>query len=330
MKVHLIVVLVAMFAQLTVTLSLLALPYITHRDLLFGVPVPNGFRETETGRSVLKSFRLWIAVPGAASLLAMILLPYPLLHVIVLFTTAVIGVATFVAMNRRLKPFAIQPPLVHQVELTPSERLPWFTWLGILPLFLLAGCAAYLHAHWDQIPLRYPVHFDLNGNPNRWSDRTTRGVYGPLILGGEFSLVLFGMVLAGWYGSRRSDPMRKPMIIVMLAVEATMALMFSFPPLRLAGGIAIPIPAMIFGPMLILIPAMYYAYKKSIEPRDPIDPTPNECWKGGMIYYNANDAALFVPRRDGLGFTVNLANRWSWLLYGGWLLAIASMPFVLR
>lgn len=243
--------------------------------------------------------------------------------------TAFLGVAAFVATNRRLKPFAVQPPMVRRAELASPESLPWFTWLGFLPLLLLAGAAAYLAAHWDQIPLRYPVHYDLHGNPNRWSNRTIRGVYGPLILGGEFAIVLFGMALAGWYGSRRSDPMRKPMIIVMLAVEATIALAFSITPLKLAAGIPIPLWLLAAGPFLILIPAMWYAYRKSIEPRDPIDPTPNECWKGGMFYYNPHDAALFVPRRDGMGFTVNLANRWSWLIYGAWLAAIASIPFVI-
>jgi uncharacterized membrane protein len=47
-----------------------------------------------------------------------------------------------------------------------------------------------------------------------------------------------------------------------------------------------------------------------------VDPTPNECWKGGMIYYNPNDAALFVARRDSVGFTFNMANPWSWVMFG--------------
>ena len=59
-----------------------------------------------------------------------------------------------------------------------------------------------------------------------------------------------------------------------------------------------------------------YLIKKSNDPRAPVDPTPNECWKGGMIYYNPNDAALFVARRDGVGFTANMANPWSWVMLG--------------
>src|ERR1700683_367041 len=150
---------------------------------------------------------------------------------------AVVGMAAFVMQNRKLKPFAIQPPLVRETTLGPPEPLPWFTWLGILPLLLLGGVAMYLHSHWYQIPARYPVHFTLDGTPNRWADRTFRGVYGPLLLGGELALWLFALVLAGWYGARRSEPMRKPALVVMLIVEWTIALLFGALPLKLGIGI---------------------------------------------------------------------------------------------
>jgi uncharacterized membrane protein len=106
------------------------------------------------------------------------------------------------------------------------------------------------------------------------------------------------------------------------------ALLFGAIPLKLTGVVAIPTPVMALGPLALLLPAMAYALHESNKPRDP-DPTPNECWRGGIIYYNPNDAALFVQRRDGMGFTVNLANRWSWAIYGSLLLVLASLPVVL-
>jgi uncharacterized membrane protein len=257
----------------------------------------------------------------------MVFLRSPLFDVCAVLVTAVVGIAAFVAQNRELKPFAIQPALARQTTLGPPEPLPWFTWLGTLPLPFLACAAMYLHSHWNQIPARYPVHFGLDGTPNRWADRTVRGVYGPLILGGEFTVWLFALALAGWYGSRRSEPMRKPAMVMMLTVEWMIALIFAAVPLKLAGGIVIPTPAMALGPLVLLIPAMAYAVHESNKPRDP-DPTPNECWRGGIIYYNPNDAALFVQRRDGIGFTVNLGNRWSWAIYGSLLLVLAG-PFLL-
>ncbi len=330
MTFHSGVVLGLALVQLFVAAAMLAIPYLTNRNLLFGVPVPPEFRSTETGRKALNVFRLSIVIPTLAGLAGMILLPASAFIVLGILVTPVAGAAAFVALNRKLKPFAIQPSLVRQTTLGPPEPLPWFVWLGLGPLLMLAGVAAYLHAHWDQIPLRYPVHFDINGTPNRWAERSVGGVYGFLIFGGELALLLFGMTLAGWYGSRRSDSMRKPALVVMLAAESIVALFPALIPLQTAAGLRIPIPLMIVLPLVLLLPALAYAAHESNKPRDPIDPTPNECWKGGIIYYNPNDAALFVQRRDGMGFTINFGNRRCWLLYAGLVLVLASGPLVMQ
>ena len=69
----------------------------------------------------------------------------------------------------------------------------------------------------------------------------------------------------------------------------------------------------------------------SPDARDGIlgDATPDAGWKGGFVYYNADDPALLVERRMGIGWTLNMANRWSWLILGATALAIV-MSNVLR
>lgn len=39
-------------------------------------------------------------------------------------------------------------------------------------------------------------------------------------------------------------------------------------------------------------------------------------WKAGLIYFNRDDAALFVPKRTGLGWTLNFAQPGAWLTLG--------------
>jgi uncharacterized membrane protein len=36
-------------------------------------------------------------------------------------------------------------------------------------------------------------------------------------------------------------------------------------------------------------------------------------WKWGFIYYNLNDNKVLVPKRYGIGWTLNFANRWSYV-----------------
>ena len=144
--------------------------------------------------------------------------------------------------------------------------------------------------------MRYPIHFDITGTPNRWANKTVPGVYGLLVFAAQFALFFWVMMWAAWYGTRRSDSMRRPMMLIMLAGEATVSLIVGLIPLHTAAGFHISVLGML-SPVLLLFAAIAYAVHESNQPRDP-DPTPNECWTAGMFYYNPKDAALFVQRRD--------------------------------
>ena len=54
---------------------------------------------------------------------------------------------------------------------------------------------------------------------------------------------------------------------------------------------------------------------------------PDSAWKGSF-YSNANDPALLVPKRFGIGYTLNFGNPWSWAVLAFVLLMVA-VPFVL-
>lgn len=310
--------LIGIVAQLLTGLCVFALPNITRREILFGVIVPDGFRSSPPGLRAVRVFRAAVAASTLAGAGALLLLegrPFFRVLAIAPLVTAAVALVAFVAQNRRLKPFAVPLRAVRELDLTPeSEHLPWYAWTGLIPLMVLAAAALYLYTHWNRIPETYPIHWGLDGRPNGWAHRTFHGVYGPLLFGASFSVWLFAFTLATWYGSRRSEPLRKPMMLPMLAVEWMVSLLF--------GGVSL---SSLIGPKFAMIglaflPAVFasivYLVKKSNEPRALLDPTPAECWKGGMIYYNPDDAAVFVGRRDGVGLTSNMANPWSWVIIG--------------
>ena len=84
----------------------------------------------------------------------------------------------------------------------------------------------------------------------------------------------------------------------------------------------------VLGPIIFIVPSFAAMAHAVAEPGEKIEPTPNECWKAGMIYYNPNDSALFVERRAGLGYTFNFGNRWSWVLSLGLLLIVGTAPLL--
>jgi len=309
---------------------LFELPNMTRRELLFAVPVPPGFRESRAGRHSIRMFRLVIVAVVAAAAGALLLFPTRLLNAtagampIAILLAAGIG---FRWQNRALAAAAVQVTRPREAEITVApEYLPWFAWLGAGPLVILAAAGTWLYLHWDRIPARFPVHFDAAGQANRWAERTIKGVYGPLFFGAELCGWVLILALAGWFGSRRSRS-RSVMLGGMIAVEYLLGLVFGL--ISVQALLGIPVWAIALAPMAILIPLVIVLTNKMSEPWEPMDPTPNECWKGDVLYYNPNDAALFVEKRDVLGYTLNFANPRSWLLLLALALVIASAPFIM-
>ena len=54
---------------------------------------------------------------------------------------------------------------------------------------------------------------------------------------------------------------------------------------------------------------------------------PDEAWRG-IFYINRNDPALFVPKRFGIGYTLNFGNSWSWAVLA-LILIVVALPFIL-
>jgi hypothetical protein len=51
---------------------------------------------------------------------------------------------------------------------------------------------------------------------------------------------------------------------------------------------------------------------------------PEVGWKG-IFYSNPDDPALFVPKRFGIGYTLNFGNPWSWVVLA-LILAMVALP----
>jgi uncharacterized membrane protein len=322
---------ITLVPHIVMSVLMFAIPHLTRREVLFGLVVPPDFRSQPEARSAIRSFRLAVAIPaliGAVSI-PLLISRFVAVGILAPMITIAAGFTSFVMQNRRLARFAVTPEPIRELELSDEpERLPWFAWLGFAPLLFLGAVAMYLHANWDRIPERRPVHWGLDGQPNRWVDRSVQGVYGPLILAAEMMLWLFGFALAIWYGSRRSEPLRKPALTVFLVLQWVLAV--TIPGSALQSMLGIPVQVLVAVPIAIIAFTVVYLIKKNRQSIGPVDPTPRECWKGGILYYNPNDPVLFVGRRDGAGFTLNIANPWSWVVIGSPLLILGLQALTMH
>jgi len=74
-----------------------------------------------------------------------------------------------------------------------------------------------------------------------------------------------------------------------------------------------------------------WSIRKGFSPaaRDVVpEPVSDAYWKAGMFYYNPSDPSIFVSKRVGIGYTMNFANKVTWVVLVGMLL-IALLPALL-
>jgi uncharacterized membrane protein len=299
---------------------MLLVPHFSPRRYFFGITVPPDFRNTEPARRAMREYHGWV---GAAICAAIALLRWPS---IAPFFAPLLIVATacieFLRMRARIRPYAAPsaPPDPH----IDGGHLPGWMALAAVPYAVLLLVAAYLRAHWDEIPARFPVHWGANGEPNGWSEKTVRGVYGPLMFGAGISLLMLMLALGTWYGSRPSR-MRKPMLAIL--ISATYVLTYAFTMVSL-------LPLIHVGPLALMVPILAYvvvviAWSFKLNAENEGEPTPDARWIGGAIYYNPGDPAIFVQKRFGVGYTINFGNHRSWLYLGLFLAGLFGLIFLL-
>jgi uncharacterized membrane protein len=309
---------------------MLLLPHISPRRYFFAITVPSAFRSSNGGRA---SLRRYYAAVVCSVVIAVVLLVRidqwsgALLPVVAMLAPAMLGMLAFLVERNQVA--KASPPVgdVRVVELSSDDdHLPRWIALVLPPFVCPVAAAAWLRERWNEIPARFPIHWNGHNVADRWTDKTPRAVYGPLLFGGGMILVLILLTLAMFYGSRRGRQ-RNAIVKMMVAAIYFVALLFS--------AISI-LPVAPFSPSLLLVPGLLFPALLIVwvirvlrDPSMPVDQTPDNCWYLGSIYVNANDPAIFVQKRIGFGYTINMGNRLAWLLMGGFVAAIVALVLTL-
>ncbi len=309
---------------------MLLVPHFSSPRYLFAVTVPAGFRASEPGRAAIRRYHWWVvrAIAASAVIVATMAQSWPDLAVVLAMLPAIAGVASFLRERSKLQGYAAPPPGVREADLAPDgDHLPRWIALALVPLALPLAAAAYLRAHWSEIPERFPVHWGAAGEPNRWAGKTPAAVYGPLLSGAGMMLFLLLLGLAIFYGSRRA-PQRTAILKILVACVYFLG--FIFTGVGLMPVVRVPIAAFLVATFLFAAAVIAWGYKIVTDPAQPVEATLDQYWYLGSIYCNPQDPAIFVQKRIGFGYTINFGNRMSWLLLGSFLAGMLGLVRVAR
>jgi uncharacterized membrane protein len=329
--------------------ALLPLMGLPKRGVLFGVTVPLEYAAGAEAKAAVRRYRANAGAVALAAVVAVLVVfalaqllgkPWmlPVATIVAIVSMLVGGLLLWQSERRRMQAHAILVPLERTAELMP-QRHTGGLWASAAALLPLAAEAVWLRAHWEMIPARWPQHWDAYGHVNGWGTRSG-GVFFPLVFGA--CIVALMTCVAGFIATAPGPQSKQRRLVLapLAGLSWVMAGTFcgiGLLPLRhnLSVGVIVALVVALVCATLGVV--VWLAWRSGITNTGPsaapYDGTPDAMWRGGLIYYNPGDAAVIVPKRYGLGWTLNFARPVTWVYIGGMvvvLVLLTVMPVLLR
>jgi uncharacterized membrane protein len=354
-----ILVVSSLFPWAAMAVTALITPRLTRPDLFFAVTVKPTFRLSPEGSEILRQYTRIVLIVALMGLLPLgFLESSPPLFLLGLMGPIAVELAgcfgAFLVARRRTMPYHVEPTAEREAVITPRRvTLPGGLLAQAGPFLILAVICICLGMNWDRIPARIPIHWGAAGMPNGWAAKTPPSVFGTVAIGFLTCLLLAGLCLALTRGVRRiyssgragvrEEKFVRAISYFLLGMEYWLALLMgSLGLAALRPDPRAPLPAfwpILIGQTIIVGSIFVLAWrmgqggwrldkeKEALSAdRPPVgDRTPDECWKLGVFYFNRDDAAVFVEKRFGVGWTLNFGNPRSWWVIGALLAFILAM-----
>jgi len=318
-----------------------AMPRFSRPDILFAVTVPDAFVRG-AGRALLSRYRLVVWCGAAAALAIALVLPAAsfaterraFVMMAVVAGNMIVSASAWLWAHRTARPHAVPDSDTRVASLVPRDTsLPGGALFAGGPFAILLATAVLVSTQLDQVP--------TNSKP--------LGPFGTLAMGAVYVAMMLTLAMSLARRTRQiamenpaaaaEQRFRRVNVLVLVLAGYGMAIMMSTVTLE-----AIPSFAGTLSPRLwiVMLPIMLFNFgvafwmfrvgqggHRSVastarEVRG--DATPDHAWKvGGLFYFNPNDPAIWVEKRVGLGYTLNIGNAGAWLLIGMMLLPMVAM-----
>lgn len=323
---------------------LAAIPTIMPPGLPLGVRVPQAHASDSVIAMAVRRFRwqlviAWL-VTAAVTLgfslsgLAAFAIIVPVLLNICLGLLALVLSRRLITSAKRDANWFAGVPVRVSAEITPvAYHHPPLIW-SALAAIVLATATAVMVGLYPTLPNPIPIHYAFDGTPNGWAPKSTWSVFGVLMIGTAVVALLTGLsFVAAQFSARpqsddteaqatlRTRVQRKLLTSLLCQLSFVIAIGISaiaLGPHLLPGakwatsGAAIGMVALI---VVVVISVVGRAARQlrpansRIEPSRRPDAADDDAhWKGGILYINRNDPAFMVPKRFGIGWTINLGH----------------------
>ncbi|MFJ3388743.1 MULTISPECIES: DUF1648 domain-containing protein [unclassified Lysinibacillus] len=337
-------------------------PYLARKTTVFGVSIPEPYVQHQQLLIFKKHYSMMVGSIAVACLIAQILLlftsiqeeQFVLLSFVLLYVVLLIAAGLYMFYHIKTKKLKKQEnweahvKTVYVMDLSFRDRdevlSPTFF---ALPIIITLALITFTYMNYNAIPDVFATHWNAAGEIDGRTEKTWLSVIVmPLILLGtqiSFFIISIGMKSAKIqlsaqakdasvnrelnqrkYGSWYLAAINYSMTIVLVVLHYTTVILknqtapYFFP-------LFIVFMIVSLGGLILFI----WKLSNSNERFDDLHTNETAAaddryWKWGIVYINKNDPSLLVQKKYGVGWTVNLANKWSYII-----LLVIFLPILL-
>ena len=204
--------------------------------------------------------------------------------------------------------------------------------LCAIPLVITLLVCIYTASKYNSMPDIIPTHWGISGEPDAYSQKSFFTVFGVIFMSILAGLIIyFSSILSLKTRAKLNtdnvneskklhlDYLNK-MSITFLLLNLSIALLFIESLIAMVNSSNLNLFTMIFATTLLIVSSIYQVYlyykspSKSKNAVYSIDDN-DDNWLFGSIYNNPNDPSLFVQKRFGVGWTVNIGTTKGKLIF---------------
>lgn len=228
---------------------------------------------------------------------------------------------------------------------------PRFPWLWLAPALIITVATAVIGVlMYPSMPAVLAVHYSAKGAPNRSAAKSVGTAFALVFVQIGVTALLAGIAAGIFYRSRADiDPAhpvssarwhRRYMELAARALFGLVAMidlgMLGSSLLMWTGTVTGWAPLVVVLPILVGVVVTLVVLARNNRERDDGEADTglthrddDKYWRGGLFYINREDHALLVPRRFGIGWTLNFGNPRLAILAAG-VLALLTLAIILR
>ncbi len=311
------------------------MPGVNRPTLPFGVRVP----PEHVGDAVIvtqrRRYRWWVTLTGIVTVAVALAAPgVPLIPLAVVLCGVVPAYAYARAVILRTKRderwyAGLTQAVTADTELrTDPERFPWL-WAAPA-LIIIAVTVALGLSRYPQMPNQLAMHYNAQGEVDRFAAKSFGTAFALVFVQIGVSALILGLLAVSFRGKADLDPaaprssarqhrvflqaMTKGTLVLIACVDVALLITswFMWTGRKLSPwGVVVPVIVGIAGLISLIARTGQGGARIAVPAENPtgvVHRDDDRYWKGGLVYVNREDPAVFVPKRFGIGWTVNLAN----------------------